>query len=72
MARVTKAMLEEDKRHLQRILTIKEVEIDKLKFKIKVLVDSAQIMHTIAMVIALEKTTEAVAYVLSDLKRRTP
>ena len=72
MAQVTKAMLENQVYHLERKLNKKIDEVDILKFKIKCLSDSATITQPIAMIIALEKTTEAVAHVLSDLKRRTP
>ena len=41
-----------------------------LKFKLKVLGTGLEFRHQQAMIIALEKTTEAVAHVLTDLKRR--
>jgi hypothetical protein len=70
MARITKAMLEGKIRYLERLSVEKDREIEMLKYKINCITNST--MHQTTMIIALEKTTEAVAHVLSDLKRRTP
>lgn len=66
--RVTKAMLETEIRHLKLRNEQLERDINLFKRMNRFLDGVAKGPAT--MVIALEKTTEAVAHVLSDLKRR--
>ena len=71
MPRVTKAMLEQDVKIYKQYLEENRIEISYLRGQIE-LYETFSKGPFIAQRIALEKTTEAVAHVLSDLKRRTP
>ena len=67
--RITKAMLERQNGFLSERLEKKEQLIVFLKEKIEYL--EKMLAGTTSLNIALEKTTEAVAHVVSDLKRRS-